>query len=116
MAQKTKSPAGLGARRDRTVQEHQHDTYKLRRKLKEPTVCSECRAFFHKGRWTWGPAPTNAIGIVCPACLRVRDKYPKGLVTIKGEGTGEQHEQVIGLVKNTEEIENKEHPLLHSVL
>jgi len=111
MAAKTNKPAGLGARRDRTVQEYQHDTYKLRGKLKEPTVCSECRALFHKGRWTWGSAPANAGEIVCPACLRIRDKYPKGLVTIKGGVKDEQHEQVIGLVKNTEEIEKKEHPL-----
>ena len=111
MAAKTKTPAGLGTRRDRTVQEYQHDTYKLRGKLKEPTVCSECGALFHKGRWTWGSAPANAAEIVCPACLRIRDKYPKGLVTIKGGGKDEQHEQVIGLVKNTEEIEKKEHPL-----
>jgi len=41
----------------------------------------------------------------------VRDKYPKGLVTIKGTFKDEQHEQVIGVVKNTEEKEMKEHPL-----
>lgn len=111
MAAKTKSPAGLGARRDRTLQEYQHDTYKLRGKLKEPTVCSGCGALFHKGRWTWVSAPENAAEIVCPACLRIRDKYPKGLVTIKGGVKDEQHEQVIGLVENTEAIEKKEHPL-----
>ena len=111
MAAKTKSPAGLGTRRDRTVQEYQHDTYKLRGKLKEPTVCSGCGALFHKGRWTWGPTPANTAEIVCPACLRIRDKYPKGLVAIKGKGNDKQHEQVIGLVKNTEKIEKKEHPL-----
>jgi NMD protein affecting ribosome stability and mRNA decay len=106
-----KVPAGLGARRDRTVQEFQHDTYKLPGKLKEPTVCPECGALFHKGRWTWGPAPSNAEQTSCPACHRIRDKYPKGFVTIKGGFKDEQHEQVLGVVKNTEEIEKKEHPL-----
>jgi NMD protein affecting ribosome stability and mRNA decay len=111
MAAKTKTPAGLGARRDRAVQEYQHDTYKLRGKLKEPTVCPECGALFHKGRWTWGAAPSTAEEASCPACHRVRDKYPKGLVTIKGAFKDEQQEQVIGVVKNTEAKEKKEHPL-----
>jgi NMD protein affecting ribosome stability and mRNA decay len=111
MAAKTKTLAGLGARRDRSVQEYQHDTYKLRGKLKEPTVCPECGALFHKGRWTWGTAPSTAEAASCPACHRMRDKYPKGFVTIKGGFKDEQREQVIGVVKNTEAIEKKEHPL-----
>ncbi len=53
MTAKTKTSAGLGARHDRTVQEYQHDTYKLREKLKEPTTCTECGAVFHKGRVNW---------------------------------------------------------------
>ncbi len=111
MAAKTKSPGGLGARRDRTVQEYQHDTYKLRGKIKEPTVCSECGALFHKGRWTWSAAPAGSDEIICPACMRIRDKYPKGFVTIAGGFKDTQHDQVIGLVKNTEDLEKKEHPL-----
>ena len=44
MTAKTKTSAGQGARHDRTVQEYQHDTYKLRGKLTEPTICTECGA------------------------------------------------------------------------
>ena len=111
MSEQTKTPAGLGARRDRTLQEHRHDTYKLAGKLKEPTVCPECGALFHKGRWTWGTVPSSAEKASCPACLRIRDKYPKGFVTIKGSFKDEQHEQMMGVVKNAEETEKKEHPL-----
>lgn len=111
MASKVKIPAGLSARRDRTVQEFQHDTYKLRGKLKEPTACPDCGAVFHKGRWMWCPAPKEAEQATCPACHRMRDKYPKGLVTIKGAFKDERHDQVVGVVKNTEEKEKTEHPL-----
>jgi len=111
MAAKTHNPSGLGARRDRTVQEYQHDTYKLRGKLKEPTVCTTCGAVFHKGRWTWGPKPEGADEITCPACLRIRDKYPKGFVTLKGPFVAEQHEQVMGVVHHAEAKEKPEHPL-----
>ena len=42
---------------------------------------------------------------------RINDKYPKGLVTIRGTFKYIQHDQLIGVVKNTEEKEKKEHPL-----
>ncbi len=111
MAPKTKTPAGLGVRRDRTVQEYQHDTYKLRGKLKEPTVCPECGAVFHKGRWTWGPRPAEAHEALCPACHRIRDKYPKGLLTIAGPFLADHREEILGVVHNTEAKEKAEHPL-----
>jgi NMD protein affecting ribosome stability and mRNA decay len=93
------------------VQEYRHDTYRLRGKLKEPTVCSGCGALFHKGRWTWGSAPSGAQSTTCPACHRIRDKYPMGLVTIMGNFKEKQHEQVVGIIHNTEVQEKKEHPL-----
>jgi len=111
MAPKAQFPAGRGARRDRTVQEYQHDTYKQRGKLKAPTVCSGCGALFHKGRWTWGHAPLRAMSSTCPACHRTRDKYPKGLVTITGRFKDEQREQVQGVIRNAEAREMQEHPL-----
>lgn len=102
---------GHEGRRDRLIQEYQHDTYKLPGKLKEPTVCPTCRAVFHKGRWSWMVPPPDAHETLCPACHRIRDKYPKGLLTLKGPFPQEQREQVLGLVKNTEALETKEHPL-----
>ncbi len=47
-------------------------------KLKEPTTCKACGAIYHKGRWSWGVKQTGADEIVCPACLRIQDKSPKG--------------------------------------
>lgn len=111
MTTQAKTPAGVGARHDRTIQEYQHDTYKLRGKLTEPTVCTECGALFHKGRWTCGAKPADADEIICPACMRIRDKYPKGLVTLKGSFKDDQQEQVTGVVKNVEDTEKDEHPL-----
>jgi NMD protein affecting ribosome stability and mRNA decay len=99
------------SRRDRLIQEYQHDTYKLPGKLKEPTVCPTCKAVFHKGRWSWAVPPSDAHQMLCPACHRIQDKYPKGLLTLKGAFPVEEHDQVLGLAKNTEVEETKEHPL-----
>jgi hypothetical protein len=66
---------------------------------------------FHRGRWTWDTNPADAHETLCSACRRIYDKYPKGLVTIKGPFKDTQHEQLIGGVNNTEEKKKKEHPL-----
>ena len=102
---------GHAARHDRVVQEGQHDSYKMPGKLKEPTVCKTCGALFHKGRWTWGTKPTGADEIVCPACLRIEDKNPKGFVTLKGAYKDQHRDQVMGLIHNAEAQEKKEYPL-----
>jgi hypothetical protein len=111
MSTHSKIPSGLGARRDQTYQEDEHDTYKLRGKLKEPTVCTECGALFHKSRWTWNPKPAGAAEIVCPACLRIRDKYPKGFLTLSGPFLADHKEEIMGVVHNAEAKEKSGHPL-----
>lgn len=93
---------GHSARRDRFVEEYQHDSYKIPGKLKEPTVCKQCGALYRKGRWTWDARPADAEEIVCPACLRIHDKNPKGFVTVKGAYMTQHRDQVMGLIHNTE--------------
>ena len=68
------------ARRDQLRPERVHDTYKLRGKLAEPTVCSECGAVFHDGRWQWISRPAGAHEVACPACQRIKDRFPAGFV------------------------------------
>lgn len=103
--------AGLGARRDRMVQEYQHDTYKQKGKIKEPSVCSQCGAIFRKGRWTWGTRPTGAHETLCPACHRINDKYPKGMLTLSGPYLTANRTEILNLARNEEAREKQEHPL-----
>ena len=111
MSTHSKIPSGLGNRRDKTYQEKEHDTYKLKGKLKEPTICTECGALFQNGRWTWNPKPANADEIICPACLRIQDKYAKGILTLRGSFLTEHKEEILNVVHNTEAKEKTEHPL-----
>jgi NMD protein affecting ribosome stability and mRNA decay len=97
--------------RDRLIQEHDHDTYKSKRKLPEPTVCPECKAVFHQGRWTWAPRPPDAHETLCPACHRVHDRYPAGYVTLSGGFLRDHSEELLGLVRHVEAREKAEHPL-----
>ena len=88
-----------------------HDTYKLRGKLPEPTVCPQCGAVFHKGRWTWATRPADAHEEICPACHRTRDRCPAGTIHLIGPFLNTHKEEILNLVRNQEVEAKREHPL-----
>ncbi|MBE9504416.1 MAG: ATPase [Proteobacteria bacterium] len=98
-------------RTDRLIHEHVHDPYRKRKKIQEPSVCSECSAVYNRGRWIWGDRPDNAHEETCPACERVKDNYPAGILNLSGEFFGDHREEIINLIRNEEEKEKGEHPL-----
>ena len=72
-------------RGDRLIKERIHDPYLSREKLPEPTVCPECRAVFTEGRWQWqSSVAEDANETLCPACRRIREKVPAGILTLSG--------------------------------
>ncbi|MCW9024005.1 MAG: BCAM0308 family protein [Gammaproteobacteria bacterium] len=93
------------------LRELDHDPYHSKVKLKEPTVCPECNAVYHKGRWSWDKAPADAHATLCPACLRIKDKVPAGFLTIRGDFIQEHETEITSLVNNIEKREKQEHPL-----
>jgi hypothetical protein len=99
-------------RRDRLIQEAVHDSYKNKGKLSDPTLCTECGAVFHGGRWQWLPKPEKkAEETVCPACHRIRDGFPAGYVTITGDFIAAHEEEIMQLMRNHEAREKAAHPL-----
>jgi NMD protein affecting ribosome stability and mRNA decay len=108
---RSKAPQVEGQRRDRLIQEREHDTYKLRSKLPDPTVCPRCRATYRDGRWTWEAAPADAHEAVCPACHRIADRYPGGTLVLAGDFLRDHRDEMLGLARNVEERERAHHPL-----
>jgi hypothetical protein len=98
-------------RRDRLIQEHEHDPYKSRKQLHDPTVCPDCAAVFREGRWRWAEGPADAPRSTCPACQRVRDRHPGGIVTLGGDFLAGHRDEVLGLARNVESREKADHPL-----
>jgi hypothetical protein len=98
-------------RKDRLIQERVHDTYKSKRKLPEPTVCPECGAVFHHGRWDWSERPVTAHEELCPACHRIHDKVPAGFLTLSGEFLSVHQDEIMNLIHNFVNLEKAEHPL-----
>lgn len=102
------------ARRDRLIHERYHDPYSIRHKLPEPTICSECGAIFHEGRWSWQQPESghaHAHKETCPACRRIRDGYPAGTVELKGKFLQAHQTEIENLIRNLEKEENQDHPL-----
>jgi hypothetical protein len=104
-------PAASQPRTDRLLQSLEADPYGLPGKLPDPTSCPTCGAMYRAGRWTWRAAPADAHRTTCPACRRIADDFPAGIVTLSGAFSAKHAEEIRGLVRNIEEREKQEHPL-----
>lgn len=87
------------------------DPYQLGMKLSEPTVCRECGAVYHQGRWTWAARPDGSAEATCPACLRVAEKYPAGTLMMSGGFVRTHREALQHLARAQEAAEKPEHPM-----
>lgn len=107
----TTHPAATQPRSDRVHQGDEKDPYASHAKLPDPTACPTCGAMYRKGRWIWGAAPADAHRTECPACRRIADGYPAGIVRLTGPFAKSHAEEITGLVRHVEEREKKEHAL-----
>jgi NMD protein affecting ribosome stability and mRNA decay len=98
-------------RKDRLLREWVHDPYQSKRKLPEPTVCPDCNAVYHDGRWQWAENPSEAHEVKCPACRRIHDGVPVGFLSLGGEFFLKHKDEILNLVHNSEAKEKSEHPL-----
>ncbi|MCK5242315.1 ATPase [bacterium] len=106
-----KGRAPHGKRKDRILKEYSHDAYKSCLKLPEPTVCPQCQAVFEKGRWRWARSPLGAHKLICPACHRIKDGFPAGILILSGEFLSKHKDEILNLCHNEETNAKQEHPL-----
>lgn len=111
MSTRSIPPGFHPVRHDRLLQEQVHDAYKSRGKPHVPSVCPQCGAFYHNGRWQWGTAPAGAHQETCPACHRIHDQFPAGFLSLTGPFFQTHREEIMHLVHNHEQRERAEHPL-----
>jgi NMD protein affecting ribosome stability and mRNA decay len=95
----------------RAQQDHILDPYQAQHKPEEPTACPKCGAVYHQGRWQWGPRPDDAHAEPCPACRRIADALPAGVVTLHGAIVRQRKDELTGLARHVEAAEKSEHPL-----
>lgn len=107
----TSPPGGATRYRDRIFDDKRHDPYQTRGKYTEPSACSDCGAIFHRGHWQWKDVPDGASRVVCPACMRTRDKLPAGSLMLAGAFFETHRDEVLALVAHVAARERREHPL-----
>ncbi|MDL1955800.1 MAG: 60S ribosomal export protein NMD3 [Candidatus Desulfofervidus auxilii] len=102
-------------RKDRLIQEKIHDPYYEEKKYPDGVVCPNCQAIYRDGRWVWPEKgekiPPNSDEYLCPACRRIRDKYPAGVVVFSGSYFEEHREEILNLVNNIIEEEIERSPV-----
>ena len=91
--------------------DHVIDPYQLRHKPKEPAACPRCGAVYHRGRWAWANKPEGAHPATCPACRRIDEHLPAGILTLHGEAAKRLKTELTGLARNEERAEKAEHAL-----
>lgn len=92
-------------------QDHVLDPYQAQQKLHEGTACPQCGVVYHDGRWQWVARAEGGGEELCPACRRINDRFPAGIVTLHGNFAMEHTAEMIRLARHQEEIEKAEHPL-----
>ena len=99
-------------RRNKLIQEYNHDPYYLKEKINDPAVCRQCGVVYRNGTFEWvEKAPTKAAKISCPACKRIEARYEGGVLYLEGEFLAKHKDEIINIIKNTEYNERNSRPL-----
>lgn len=109
-----------GKKRDlhRPVRSKLADPYLSNKGIPEPAICPNCHAVYHKKSWTFDPKALTeakkdpeAHSVKCPACRKIEDNYPLGVVHLSGDFVFEHKDEIIGLIKNDEKRAMERNPL-----
>jgi hypothetical protein len=94
------------------------DTYLQRRSTPSLSVCESCYSIYKNKRWYPGTADYQGVvnhpsttKTVCPACMKIRDNFPGGIVTLKGGYALPHKTDLINLIRNEEERARGLNPL-----
>ncbi len=85
------------------------DTYLPRGVTQKISVCEGCHSVYRNKRWYADPdlyettkKKPETAETVCPACLKIRDNFPGGIVTLKGSYVISHKQELLNLIKNEE--------------
>lgn len=80
----------------------------------EPALCKKCGALYRDKRWTAAgkePGTASLPKVVCPACQRMADNNPGGIVTFAGDYLIAHEETILNAIKNIEAKSRGKNPM-----
>jgi NMD protein affecting ribosome stability and mRNA decay len=94
------------------------DIYSYHIHFPEPSICQRCQAILKKGNWSLDEALRaevlkweNPKQVLCPACRRIMDDYPAGIITLKGAYLERHKEDILQTIHNEEQNAKQKNPL-----
>ncbi len=101
-----------GKRYTTSYKEKEHprqDPYAMLKAPKGPAICRKCKAVYADKRWDFDEAAARKLAasprtqkLVCPACQKIRDDYPEGIVTLQWSDLRSHEAEIRGLIANVE--------------
>jgi NMD protein affecting ribosome stability and mRNA decay len=88
------------------------EPYLPKRGLPEGAHCKGCGIVYHNKRWqkeTTGEEPSCQV--ICPACQRMEDDNPAGVVTLSGPYLASHSEEILNSIKQQEAKHREKNPL-----
>ncbi len=87
----------------------QQDPYAMIKAPKGPAICRKCLAIFADKRWHFDEVQAAKLAasprtqkLVCPACQKIKDDYPEGVVTLTWSHLQDHEAEIRGLIANVE--------------
>ena len=94
------------------------DPYLREVDYKDPNICPSCKALYHNKRWQFSDSLEHQIRLkgnyeekMCPACRKIKDNYPMGLVFISGNFIDQHKDEILSTVKSEEKRAIDKNPL-----
>jgi len=83
----------------------------------ETAICRKCSAVYYNKRWYIDGEILKKYNlqviekVLCPACRKIRDRFPGGIIRLHGEFLNKHKEEIMNLIKNEEERARGFNPL-----
>ena len=96
---------GFSDKRGRTLTSP--DPYLPEAGLKEPALCQSCQAVYRNKRWQLDVATAGQLAhdpaahwVTCPACQKVAERYPEGILTLRGSYLWNHEAEIRNILDN----------------
>lgn len=91
------------------------DAYMPQKGIKEPASCGQCGAIYKNKRWAVDDGTLKKTAgmakVDCPACRRIAENIPAGIVNLSGKYLIEHKDDIINAIQKTESRSRLKNPL-----